>query len=77
MNRDLTFYEAAAQLLPVLFLALVVELRSEGEQPRRRSSPRKWFAARMLIVTLLVLGEALAIRALLTKDPLLLGTSPP
>ena len=66
---DVTFYQAAATVLAVLYLALVYQARAfESRKPQKRLKTRDVIAT-LAIVVILLGGEAVALRVLVTHDP--------
>jgi hypothetical protein len=64
---DLTFYEVAAQVIPVLFLALIVEQKLFGDSRNDRTPAFELFL--LAIVLLAAVGEMVSIAALVEHKP--------
>jgi hypothetical protein len=84
MSDDLSFYETAAQVVPLLFVVLVFEFRALASEVQTHSI--SWFgtarhatrrstdavlhvASSVLLLLLLAIGEATALEVLMSEDP--------
>lgn len=75
MDAQLGFYAAAAQVLPILFIALIFEQRIldlEGERRERLvpppGGPTRRLVIRLIVSAFLVLAESVALRVLITAN---------
>ena len=71
MTNSLAFYEAAAQLLPVIFIALVLELRYLNPENGRSSKEASWWSqiqrliSELAVLAVFISGEWVALKVLL------------
>ena len=68
---DLRFFEIAAQIIPFLFLALMVEVRAF--EPRDRREVRQMLLITLIVTVALVAAEAAALEAVLRSRGTELG----
>lgn len=80
MEPDLSLYSTAAQVIPVLWIILVIELRVFGQEPkkgwismeadeRHREAPWLWAVILWAVGFMMWIGEILAINVLVDGDP--------